>query len=505
MNIYSAKDIRTIDSLYMQATGVPEQDLIERAAEAFVKVFLKAEPIPDRVLVLAGPGNNGADARAVARRLQEADWQVDLWKFPKAFERSGWQEIWKDFLEHWPKNAPVVDGLFGSGLTRPLQGDWAAVVESINDIKAKVYAVDIPSGLPGDGAQEQQGVPEKYPVVRAAVTLSFQFPKLVFFLQECYPYVGDWQVLDIGMDTVPYPTVRLPFVTAEKEMIQTGLPGPRHPFSNKYDHGHALLLAGSRGKMGAALMAAKACMRVGAGALTAHIPRCGESSFYAALPEVMLSVDNRIDFASDNPERWKGYGPRHAAVGMGPGWGRNPLTADLMERLLVHLKEHAPQMPLILDADALYFLATQPRLWDVLPAGTVLTPHAVEFNRLAASLGFEKASSTRDRIYQAVRLAEKRNVVVVLKGRYTLITNGTEPHVFNTTGNPGMATAGSGDVLTGMVLGLLAQGIDPSKAAVAAVYLHGQAGDRAMAAVLQGSQTEYGVAAYTATDLIDFL
>jgi NAD(P)H-hydrate epimerase len=127
----------------------------------------------------------------------------------------------------------------------------------------------------------------------------------------------------------------------------------------------------------------------------------------------------------------------------------------------------------------------------VLPAGTVLTPHIVEFNRLAASLGFEKASSTRDRIYQAVRLAEKRNVVVVLKGRYTLITNGTEPHVFNTTGNPGMATAGSGDVLTGMILGLLAQGIEPYKAAVAAVYLHGQAGDRAMAA-------------YTATDLIDF-
>ena len=492
MNIYSAKDIRTIDSLYMQATGVPEQDLIERAAEAFVKAFPEAELTADRVLVLAGPGNNGADARAVARRLQETGWQVDLWEFPKTFERSGWQEIWKDFLVHWPKNAPVVDGLFGSGLTRPLQGDWASVVESINDIKAKVYAVDIPSGLPGDGAQEQQEVPEKYPVVRAAVTLSFQFPKLAFFLQECYPYVGDWQVLDIGMDIVPYPTVRLPFVTAEKEMIQTGLPGPRHPFSNKYDHGHALLLAGSRGKMGAALMAAKACMRMGAGALTVHIPRCGESSFYAALPEVMLSVDNRTDFAADNPERWKGYGPRHAAVGMGPGWGRNPMTADLMERLLVYLKEHAPQMPLILDADALYFLATQPRLWDVLPVGTVLTPHTVEFNRLAASLGFEKASSTRDRIYQAVRLAEKRNVLVVLKGRYTLITNGTEPHVFNTTGNPGMATAGSGDVLTGMVLGLLAQGIDPFKAAMAAVYLHGQAGDRAMAA-------------YTATDLIDVL
>jgi len=191
------------------------------------------------------------------------------------------------------------------GFVEALAGRLAAVVESINALQAKVYAVDIPSGLPGDGVEGQQWVSEKYPVVRAAVTLSFNFQNWFSFyrmLSVCWD-----GKLDIGMDTVPYPTVRFPFVIAEKEMIQTGLPGPRHPFSNKYDHGHALLLAGSRGKMGAALMAAKACMRMGAGALTVHIPRCGESSFYATLPEVMLSIDNRTDFAADNPERWKGY------------------------------------------------------------------------------------------------------------------------------------------------------------------------------------------------------
>lgn len=149
MKIYSAKDIRQIDNLYMQATGVQEQELIERAAEAFVKAFIKEEPAPDRVMVLAGPGNNGADARAIARRLREAGRQVDLWEFPKTFNRSGWQDAWQDFLVQWPKNAPVVDGLFGSGLSRPLQGDYARVVEDINALAARVYAVDIPSGLPG--------------------------------------------------------------------------------------------------------------------------------------------------------------------------------------------------------------------------------------------------------------------------------------------------------------------------------------------------------------------
>lgn len=498
MKIYSAKDIRQIDNLYIQTTGVQEQELIERAAEAFVKAFIKEEPAPDRVMVLAGPGNNGADARAIARRLREAGRQVDLWEFPKTFNRSGWQDAWQDFLVQWPKNAPVVDGLFGSGLSRPLQGDYARVVEDINALAARVYAVDIPSGLPGDGVFEGGSF------IRAAVTLSFQFPKWVFFLPEYYPYVGTWQVLDIGMDTVPYPGVRLPFETIEKEKVHEGCPVPRHPFSNKYDHGHALLLAGSRGKMGAALMAARACMRMGAGALTVHVPRCGESAFYATLPEVMLSVDDRTDFSADNPERWKTYGPRHAAIGMGPGWGRNPLTAVLMERMLVDIKEKTPQLPLVLDADALYFLAAKPGLWSLLPSGTVLTPHTVEFDRLAASLGFERAVCTRDRIYQAVTMAEKNNVVVVLKGRYTLITNGQEPHLFNTTGNPGMATAGSGDVLTGMLLGLLAQGIAPYQAAVTAVYLHGQAGDRALAAFSLG-QTGISAESYTAADLIRFL
>ena len=188
----------------------------------------------------------------------------------------------------------MVDGLFGSGLSRPLEGLYTFVVESVNALKFKVYAVDIPSGLPGDG-QFTESKAVCPPVVRADVTLAFQFPKLAFFLPENYPYVGDWEVLDIGMGCMDYPGISVPFVTTDAARVQSGLPPKRHPFSHKYNHGHALLLAGSRGKMGAALMAARACMRTGAGMLTAHVPACGEVPFYTALPEAMLSVDSRAD------------------------------------------------------------------------------------------------------------------------------------------------------------------------------------------------------------------
>jgi NAD(P)H-hydrate epimerase len=491
VKIYGTQDIKTIDSLYMQACGVTEQELIERAAAAFVKSFLAKEPEKGKILVLAGPGNNGSDARSIAGLLQGNGYEVVLWEFPGAFAPTQWQEDWTRCLSDLPAGSIVVDGLFGSGLSRPLEGLYTFVVESVNALKFKVYAVDIPSGLPGDG-QFTESKAVCPPVVRADVTLAFQFPKLAFFLPENYPYVGDWEVLDIGMGCMDYPGISVPFVTTDAARVQSGLPPKRHPFSHKYNHGHALLLAASRGKMGAALMAARACMRTGAGMLTAHVPACGEVPFYTALPEAMLSVDSRAHAAGDLPGGLEKTPVTYAAIGAGPGWGKDPVTSRLFERLLTFLKEKSPRMPLVLDADAINMLSEFSYLPEVLPKGTVLTPHAGEFDRLVSALGWEKAPCSHDRIFQAIALAKKWNVVVVLKGRYTLITNGDEPHLLNTTGNPGMATAGSGDVLTGIILGLLAQGIPAYHAAAAGVFLHGQAGDRAA-----------GMSAHiTATDII---
>ncbi len=485
----------------MEAYGVEEKDLIERAAAAFVKALLAKEQTPAEVWVVAGPGNNGADARSVAALLQEKGSKVTLWDFPATFAHAHWKKEWESALAQLPKETLLIDGLFGSGLSRPLEGAYAYVVERINAWQGRVYAIDVPSGLPGEGRLGADVKPWG-PVVKAEATLAFQFPKLAFFLPENHLYVGEWEVLDIGMGAMEYSGIKLPFVTIEGAEEALEFPPKRSPFSHKYDYGHALLLAGSRGKMGAALMAARACMRMGTGLLTVHVPECGECPFYTALPEAMLSVDSRVHIAGDLPKGLKEGTQKYAALGIGPGWGRDPVTVALLKRLLVLLKEKSSQTPCVLDADALYMLSEHPFLMDLLPEGTVLTPHSGEFDRLAVALGLQKATCSYNRIIQAVTLAKKWKVIIVLKGRYTLITEGKKPNMFNTTGNPGMATAGSGDVLTGIILSLLAQGVPSYRAAAIGVFLHGRAGDLAAGIVGDGvAQT----ASFTATDIINHL
>lgn len=478
MHIYPAKDIRTIDNWYMKTTGVKEQTLIERAAGVFVKAFVGQESVPGRVLVLAGPGNNGADALSVACLLRDKGWTIDLWDLsdgPLPEEKAA--ECVAQ-LADLPSEIIVVDGLFGSGLTRPVTGPYARIIEGINSLKTKVYAVDIPSGLPGDGMAFAEGA-----VVRASVTFSFQFPKLSFFFAENYPYVGRWEVLDIGMGGMEYPVAPTPFRMTGKSFVNGLFPGKRDPFSHKNDYGHALLIAGSRGKMGAAILAARACLRMGAGLLTVHIPSCGESAMYAALPEAMLSLDSRSAHAGDLPVA-PGKGNKfYSAVGAGPGLGKDPDTVGLLEQLFDLLRKEQPLCRLVLDADAINMVAEHPHLLPLLPPGTVLTPHPGEFDRLARACGRTQAAGGYERAMQAVGIAGEHNLVIVLKGRYTLTATPEGPHWFNPTGNSGMATAGSGDVLTGVILGLLSQGYEPVYAAVLGAYLHGNAGDRAIVAL----------------------
>jgi len=476
MNVYRTQDIRTIDRLFMETTGETEQQLIARAAHAFVQAFLEEEKVPGNVLVVAGPGNNGADARSIAILLKEKGWQVQLMDFAGNMSESEQDEAWQDLLSGFHRDTLVVDGLFGSGLTRPVTGRYGRVIDDINNLNAKVYAVDIPSGLPGEGLPAPSGS-----VIRASVTYVFQFPKFSFFFAESYPYVGDWKVLDIGMGSMDYPGVECPFVMTSREFFDKHFPGKRHPFSYKNNFGHALLIAGSRGKTGAALLAARSCLRTGAGLLTVHVPAAAETAFYASLPEAMLSVDKRADISADLPGGLIHGKTVFSAIGAGPGLGTAAETSGLMGQLLGSLNEMKPAPSLVLDADALNTVSANPVMLSMIPAGTVITPHPGEFDRLAAAYGESKAKNGQERALQAVKMARERNIVVVLKGRYTLIATPEGPHRFNPTGNPGMATAGSGDVLTGIILALLAQSYEPSLAAVLGVYLHGKAGDKAIA------------------------
>ncbi|HQI30669.1 MAG TPA: NAD(P)H-hydrate epimerase, partial [Bacteroidales bacterium] len=280
MKVFRTKDIGTVDLLYREITGVTEQDLIERAAHAFVQAFIREEKKPGRVLVVAGPGNNGADARSVARLLTELGWQTDLWDFSEKDQVENQLADWTGYLQNLPAGTVVIDGLFGSGLTRPVTDPYARIIEGINALDTTVYAVDIPSGLAGDGIPFTTGA-----VVKASATFTFQFPKLSFFFAENYPYVGQWEVLDIGMGGMAYPEVDTPFRMTEESDIHNLFPRKRHPFSFKNNYGHALLIAGSLGKMGAAILSARSCLRVGTGLLTAHLPGRGEIPMQTSLPE----------------------------------------------------------------------------------------------------------------------------------------------------------------------------------------------------------------------------
>ncbi|MDR1780364.1 MAG: NAD(P)H-hydrate dehydratase [Tannerella sp.] len=246
----------------------------------------------------------------------------------------------------------------------------------------------------------------------------------------------------------------------------------RPEFAHKGTFGHALLMAGGRCRMGAAVLAAKACLRSGAGLLTVHIPQCGEIILQTAVPEAMLSLDHDSDSISTLPDI-----ARYQAVGIGPAIGIGETARRALETLLCTATQ-----PLVIDADAITILAHNSRMLDILPANTVLTPHAGEFDRLVGA-----SVSVGERINKAVAMAARYRINIVLKGAYTAVCTGAGKVRFNTTGNPGMATAGSGDVLTGIILGLLAQGYEPEQAAVTGVYLHGLAGDIAAAEASQES------------------
>ena len=465
-----------MDQYTIDHEPVSSIELVERAAIAFTHEFCRHFSKQTRIFVFAGEGNNGADALAIARLLIEESYRVETFLFNpnehlstdnqfnkqrlEAVPNVTFNEIIKDF--YTPKIEDkdiIIDGLFGSGLNRPLERGYAALVDFINKCKAKIVSIDIPSGL----FAEDNRTNTMKSVIKADFTYTFNFPKLAFLLPENAPYVGQWTRLDINMhpDIVKKTETKYSLITENDISLAIR---PRDRFAHKGTFGHALLVAGSRGKFGAALLAARSCLRSGAGLLTVHVPERAEQIFQSAFPEAMLSFDPHSDFFSSIPN----ISP-YNAVGIGPGIGQHPETASALDRLMSEYNK-----PMVIDADAINLIASNKDLFAKIPKRSILTPHPKEFDRIAGV-----SENSYDRLLKAQEMANTYKICIVLKGAYTATCSPEGNVYFNSCGNPGMATAGSGDVLTGIILGLLAQGYEPETAAVAGVYLHALAGDKA--------------------------
>jgi len=474
IKIFETSKMKELDRYTIDHEPITSIDLVERAATAFTQEFCHTFSKQNHVVVFAGQGNNGADGLAIARLLSEEGYRLDVFLFNPSQRLSDECEINKQrlltdknvrLIEVIDDFTPpllterdiVIDGLFGSGLNRPLSGGYAAVVDYINQSKAVVVSIDIPSGLFG----EDNRMNMRKNIMQARYTYTFEFPKLAFLLSENESFVGKWKILPINIHPTIIEQTNTPYrMITDKDFA--GVLLPRNTFAHKGLFGHALLIAGSKGKMGAAVLAAKACLRSGAGLLTVHLPQRGENVLHTTIPEAMLSLDVDTDFVSVLPEIIE-----YDAIAIGPGLGTQARSVELLKTLLGTVKK-----PLLVDADALNILAINKNFIPLLPPYSILTPHPKEFDRL-----FGECDSGYERIHQARTKAMEHKLCIVLKGAYTAVCTPDGHVCFNSTGNPGMATAGSGDVLTGVILGLLAQKNAPETAAVVGVYLHGMAGD----------------------------
>ncbi|MBU0763612.1 MAG: NAD(P)H-hydrate dehydratase, partial [Bacteroidetes bacterium] len=447
---------------------------MERAATNLTKRIMSRYDRTKRFVIFAGPGNNGGDGLVVARLLSDKGYSVEVnvvqftdrysEDFSVNMERLRKQGVASlnfitsaSGLPVIDKEEIVVDALFGSGLSRPLNGLPAETVRHINNSGGIIIAVDVPSGLFGEDNSHNN----REAIIKATTTFSFQFPKLSFFFPENYEYTGEWEVVPIGLHKEFIEKINAEYYFLTDNYINSLIPA-RKKFAHKGHFGHALLISGSYGKMGAAVLAAEACLRTGCGLLTGHVPKCGYTIFQTAVTEAMASVDPHERYITDLPDTGN-----YNAIGIGPGIGTDTETAEALHNLI-----RSSAGPMILDADAINILGMKKKWLAKLPPETILTPHPKEFERIAGKTGDHYS---RNRLQ--LEMAMKYNIYIVLKGANTAVACPDGTCWFNTTGNPGMATAGSGDVLTGILLSLLSQGYKPKDAALTGVYLHGLAGD----------------------------
>lgn len=471
MKIFSTSQVRSLDAYTIEHEPIASIDLMERAAQAIFEAYAKSFDLQRPVLIVAGPGNNGGDALALARILVwvksdvrvlllhngklSADCETNL-KQLRNLKAEIITEITDSFVfPNINKETVIVDGIFGSGLSRPAKGVFAEVIDHINRSGCQVLSIDVPSGLHGELNPDIS-----VPIVKATRTFTLQFPKLAFLLPETGIFAGNWSVLDIALHPEAISQTDTPYFLIEKEDIQPKIK-IREKFSHKGTYGHALIFAGSRDMAGAAVLSSEAALRSGAGLVTVHSASCNRIILQTAVPEVIFESDNNEHCISEFRDLTK-----FNAIAIGPGIGQTGETTSFLKNIL-----SAYSNPVVLDADALNLIAANDLL-HLIPENSILTPHPKEFERL-----FGKSTNSYDRLQKAFTIAQTHKIIIILKGAHTQIFMPDGKIYFNSTGNAGMATAGSGDVLAGIMVGLLAQGYQPQDAALTGVFLHGLAAD----------------------------
>jgi ADP-dependent NAD(P)H-hydrate dehydratase / NAD(P)H-hydrate epimerase len=470
MKVLNAEAIRQWDQFTIDNEPIPSFLLMERAATKCV-AWLEGNHFKKNIKIYCGKGNNGGDGLAIARMLFQKNCSVSVYilefgnigttDFQANLQKLHEYEIDIFFIQNethfheFEKNDLIIDCLLGSGLNRPLEGVTKKLVEHINASDCEIIAIDIPTGLSADHSSKGNTA------IKAAHTLSFQCYKPAFLVPENSENIGHVHILDIGLHPGYYDQLKTNYELTGQDLINT-IYKPRGIFSHKGNFGHALLVAGSYGKIGAAVLATKACLRSGAGLVTTHLPACGYQILQTAVPEAMVMTNENKNINTSLDADLSKYN----SIGIGPGIGTADETKSLLQKILSDFKK-----PIVADADALNIIAAH-HLFSLIAPGSILTPHPKEFERL-----FGTTKNDFERIELAQQKAKELKIVIVLKGHYTFIALPDGPGYFNSTGNVGMATGGTGDALTGILTGLLAQNYQPSHAAILGVYLHGLAGD----------------------------
>ena len=470
MKIFSATQIKDWDLFTIKNEPIASVDLMERAAKACVDWILNKFKQQTTFKIFCGKGNNGGDGLAIARLLIQHNFPVSVYIVESSSAGSQdfninlqqLKEISSTiyFLES-PESFPaiikdeiIIDALFGTGLNKKPSGIFKKIILHLNNSAAQIISIDIPSGLYTDIHSEGNAI------IRARYTLSFQQQKLAFLIAENEPFCGEVAILDIGLSQEYYNNEKTVFDLIDKNIIEE-IYVPRKAFANKGNYGYACLVVGSYGMMGAAVLSAKACLRSGVGKLACYICKEGYTIMQTAVPEAMCAMfGNTFIKDIDNLKSFD-------VIGIGPGIGRHLSHKQLLQKVFKNSKG-----PVVLDADGLNILSSYPALYKSIPQHSILTPHPKEFDRL-----FGKSEDDFARIELALKKAKELSVYIVLKGHHTLIATPEGKGFFNSTGNAGMATAGSGDVLTGILTGLLAQKYTSLDTCILGVYLHGLAGD----------------------------
>ena len=470
MKIFSASQVKEWDAYTIKNEPIASIDLMERAATACCKWLIGKNFGQHNFRIFCGKGNNGGDGLAIARLLIEhrcnvtiyilefgnkgtADFQNNLERLHQCTTDIHFIQS-ADFFPSINDNDIIIDALFGTGLNKPPEGISKELIELINASKCTIVSIDMPSGLFADISSKGNAV------INASITLSIQNHKLAFLLPENENYCGTVHLLHIGLHKDFEEAEEAIFELTETALVRS-IYKPRKQFSHKGNFGHATLLCGSYGMMGAAVLSSSACLRAGVGKLTTYVPKCGLGILQTTTPEAMCVVSGEeYLLKAEDSEKFD-------AVGIGPGIGLHPSHNELLTQIFKKSNK-----PMIIDADALNVIAENKTLLSSIPPLSILTPHPKEFERL-----FGKTENDFERLQLALTKSKELNVFILLKGHYSFISTPEGKGFFNSTGNAGMATAGSGDVLTGIITGLLAQGYSTLDACLLGAYLHGSAGD----------------------------